>query len=183
MYYFPAICILASPYPWDILCTVFNKDYKTNWTCEIYSFNIVHSYTVNHFDDAASVNGLPTQISRDGSSHSWVPGSYRREMVGRKKLQLELKALNLPSGDAMSKSDPFMVIFQVSMLVHLFLWRKTSDYQEWSVPLPGADWGDSQHPQPGVEHTGDRCWPSLPTRAAGEEKRVHSQVWNHFHVL
>ena len=33
-------------------------------------FNIVHSYTVNHFDDAASVNGLPTQISRDGSSHS-----------------------------------------------------------------------------------------------------------------
>lgn len=42
-------------------------------------------------------------------------------MVGRKKLQLELKALNLPSGDAMSKSDPFMVIFQVSMLVLLFL--------------------------------------------------------------
>ena len=31
----------------------------------------------------------------------------------KKQLRLKLKALNLPSGDAMAKSDPFLVIFQV----------------------------------------------------------------------
>ena len=31
----------------------------------------------------------------------------------KRQLHLKLKASNLPSGDAMSKSDPFLVIFQV----------------------------------------------------------------------
>ena len=50
---------------------------------------------------------------RNRSQLSYWEQQGKMETQKKKPLRLKLKALNLPSADAMSKSDPFLVIFQV----------------------------------------------------------------------
>ena len=60
---------------------------------------------------------------------------------------------------------------------------RTTEEQERGFPLPGADGGDKQHPQPGVGGAAYRCRKPLSIGTTGKTKRGHSEVNRFYWVI